>query len=110
VLHETKYAKSGDMHIAYQVVGSGPIDLVFIPGWLTHVELQWEEPTQARFFRRLASFARLILIDNGASVSRTVCPRTSCRSSKSGSTTFARCSTPSARNEPHSSASPRAER
>ena len=63
MLHETKYAKSGDIHIAYQVVGSGPVDLVFIPGWLTHVELQWEEPTQARFFRRLASFARLILID-----------------------------------------------
>jgi pimeloyl-ACP methyl ester carboxylesterase len=63
VLPETKYAKSGDIHIAYQVVGSGPVDLVFIPGWLTHVELQWEEPTQARFFRRLASFARLILID-----------------------------------------------
>jgi class 3 adenylate cyclase len=63
VLHETKYAKSGDIHIAYQVVGSGPIDLVFIPGWLTHLELQWEEPTVARFFRRLASFSRLILID-----------------------------------------------
>ena len=41
---ETKYAKSGDVHIAYQVVGDGPVDLVFVPGWITHVELSWDEP------------------------------------------------------------------
>lgn len=61
---QTKYAKAGDVHIAYQVVGEGPIDLVVVPGWVTHLEVQyWEEPSIARFFERLASFARLILFD-----------------------------------------------
>ena len=60
---QTKYARSGDVHIAYQVVGEGPLDLVFIPGWVSHVELWWEEPAVARFFARLASFSRLILFD-----------------------------------------------
>jgi pimeloyl-ACP methyl ester carboxylesterase len=59
----TKYAKSGDLHIAYQVVGEGPRDLVFVPGWVSNVELVWEEPHQAAFLQRLASFARLILFD-----------------------------------------------
>jgi pimeloyl-ACP methyl ester carboxylesterase len=60
---QTRYARSGDVHIAYQVVGEGPLDLVMIPGWLSHVEFAWEEPAIARFFRRLASFSRLILFD-----------------------------------------------
>ena len=60
---ETRYARSGDAHIAYQVVGTGPRDLVYVPGWLSNVELNWEEPTYARFLTRLASFARLILFD-----------------------------------------------
>jgi pimeloyl-ACP methyl ester carboxylesterase len=60
---DTKYAKSGGVHIAYQVVGDGPPDLVLIPGWISHVELAWEEPALARFLRRLASFCRLILFD-----------------------------------------------
>ncbi len=60
---QTKYAKSGDVHIAYQVVGEGPLDLVYIPGFVSHVELAWEEPTWARAFRRLASFSRLIKFD-----------------------------------------------
>lgn len=61
---QTKYAKAGDVHIAYQVVGEGPLDLVVVPGWVTHLEVQyWEEPSIARFFERLASFARLILFD-----------------------------------------------
>ena len=60
---ETKYAKSGKVHIAYQVVGDGPLDLVLVPGWVTHLEYQWQEPLQARFLERLASFARLILFD-----------------------------------------------
>jgi hypothetical protein len=47
VTPETKYAKSGDVHIAYQVLGQGPIDLIFIPGWVTHVELAWENPYRA---------------------------------------------------------------
>jgi len=60
---ETKYARSGDLHIAYQVVGQGPLDLVYVPGWVSHVELAWEEPTLARFLGRLASFSRLITFD-----------------------------------------------
>ena len=59
----TEYARSGDLHIAYQVVGQGPLDLVYVPGWVSHVELAWEEPTLARFLNRLASFSRLIIFD-----------------------------------------------
>lgn len=60
---EVRYAKSGDVHIAYQVVGNGPIDLVEVPGWVSHLEHSWEEPSLARFLQRLASFARLIRFD-----------------------------------------------
>jgi pimeloyl-ACP methyl ester carboxylesterase/DNA-binding CsgD family transcriptional regulator len=60
---ETKYAKSGDVSIAYQVVGDGPFDLVLVPGFLSHVELAWEEPRLARFLTELASFSRLIRFD-----------------------------------------------
>jgi class 3 adenylate cyclase len=60
---ETRYARSGNLHIAYQVVGDGPIDLVFVHGWISHIELLWEEPSLARFLGRLASFSRLILLD-----------------------------------------------
>jgi pimeloyl-ACP methyl ester carboxylesterase len=60
---ETSYAQSGDVNIAYQVVGRGPRDLVFVPGWVSNVELFWEEPTMVRFIERLASFSRLILFD-----------------------------------------------
>jgi pimeloyl-ACP methyl ester carboxylesterase len=59
----THYTKSGDLNIAYQVVGEGPLDLVYVPGWISNVELMWEEPELARFLRRLASFSRLILFD-----------------------------------------------
>src|SRR5262249_1324587 len=59
----THYARSGDVNIAYQVVGDGPRDLVFVPGWISNVEVFWEEPVVVRFFERLASFARLILFD-----------------------------------------------
>ena len=59
----TKYAKSGDVNIAYQVVGEGPIDLVFVPGWVSHLEYMWDEPSVAGFLNRLASFARVILFD-----------------------------------------------
>ena len=51
------------MSIAYQVVGDGPLDLVWVPGWVSHVEAIWEEPSAARFLERLASFSRLILFD-----------------------------------------------
>ena len=60
---ETRYAKCGGLSIAYQVVGNGPIDLVVIPIWVSHLEYAWEEPSLARFYRRLASFSRLILFD-----------------------------------------------
>ena len=60
---ETRYARSGDLNIAYQVVGEGPFDLVYVPGWVSNVEESWEEPTLARFLGRLASFSRLILFD-----------------------------------------------
>ena len=60
---ETRYAKSGGVSIAYQVVGDGPLDLVYVPGWVSHVELGWEYPDLARGLERLASFARLILFD-----------------------------------------------
>jgi len=63
VTPETRYAKSGDVHIAYQVVGEGPIDLVFVPGLFSNVEHQWEEPGFAHFLQRLASFSRLIVVD-----------------------------------------------
>lgn len=60
---ETKYAKSGDVHIAYQVVGAGPLNLVLVPGWVSHLECAWENPTYSAFLRRLASFSRLVLLD-----------------------------------------------
>lgn len=60
---ETKYAKSGDLNIAYQVVGDGPVDLIFVPGWVSNIEYSWEHPSYAKFYNRLASFSRLILFD-----------------------------------------------
>src|SRR4029434_6924681 len=60
---ETRYTKSGDVHIAYQVVGEAPLDLVYIPTAAHHVELSWENPPIARFLERLAALARLIAFD-----------------------------------------------
>ena len=60
---ETRYAKSGDYSIAYQVVGNGPIDLVLAPGFISNVEGAWNNPLQAHFFTRLAAFSRLIRFD-----------------------------------------------
>src|SRR3989337_1162042 len=60
---QTRYAKSGDVHIAYQVGGDGPFDLVWVPGWVSHVEFTWEIPGGPRFINRLASFSRLIMFD-----------------------------------------------
>lgn len=62
-LPETMYARSGDVNIAYQVIGDAPLDLVFVMGWVSHLEYFWREPSFARFLRRLASFSRLILFD-----------------------------------------------
>jgi len=60
---ETRYAKSGELNIAYQVVGDGPLDLIYVPGWISNVELNWEEPSHAHVLERLSSFSRLILFD-----------------------------------------------
>ena len=60
---ETRYVKSGDVNIAYQVVGDGPFDLVHVPPFVSNLELQWEDPAERRYFERLASFSRLIMFD-----------------------------------------------
>ena len=60
---ETRYAKSGDVNIAYQVVGDGPLDLVLVHGWVQSFDAGWEIEPIERFYRRLASFSRLILFD-----------------------------------------------
>src|SRR3954470_20809910 len=59
----TRYARSGDVSIAYQVVGDGPVDLVLVQGFATHLDVQWEAPAFRQFFERIGSFARLILFD-----------------------------------------------
>ena len=60
---ETQYAVNGDLNIAFQVIGEGPRDLVYVPGWVSNVEVMWEDPGLARFLRRLGSFSRLITFD-----------------------------------------------
>jgi pimeloyl-ACP methyl ester carboxylesterase len=60
---EVQYARSGDVNIAYQVVGEGSLDLVLVSGFVSHLELDWEEPRSAHFLERLASFSRLIRFD-----------------------------------------------
>ena len=60
---EVRYARSGDVHIAYQVLGSGEVDLVYVMGWLTNLQTYWEEPSYRRFMQKLAGFTRLILFD-----------------------------------------------
>ena len=64
---ETRYAKSGDVSIAYQLVGNGPLDLVLVPGWVSHLDCAWEYPRFADFGRRLASFSRAIFFDKRGS-------------------------------------------
>lgn len=60
---KTQYARNGDINIAYQVVGDGPVDVVFVMGWVSHLEYFWTHPLFARFLRRIAGFSRLILFD-----------------------------------------------
>src|SRR3954454_10643985 len=64
---ETRYARSGDVHIAYQAFGEGELDLVMVPGFVTHVELIWEAEPSARFLDVLGSFARVINFDRRGS-------------------------------------------
>jgi pimeloyl-ACP methyl ester carboxylesterase len=60
---ETRFARNKEGHVAYQVIGDGPRDLVFVPSWASNVDAMWEEPSLARFLRRLATFSRLICFD-----------------------------------------------
>ncbi len=60
---ETHYVENGDVNIAYQVVGDGDLDIVFVMGWISHLEYFWKHPLFANFLNRLASFSRLILFD-----------------------------------------------
>ena len=59
----TRYAKSGDVHIAYQIFGKGGVDLVVVPGWASHIEHAWNDPVFANFLTRLGSFSRVIWFD-----------------------------------------------
>jgi len=60
---QTRYTRAGDVTVAYQVCGDGPVDLVYVPGWVTHLEYGWQQPRVAHLWHRLASFSRLILFD-----------------------------------------------
>jgi pimeloyl-ACP methyl ester carboxylesterase len=59
----TRYARSGDLNIAFQVVGDGPVDLVYVPGWISNIEVMWEDPPLASLLRGLSTFARVVLFD-----------------------------------------------
>ena len=59
----TKYTKSGDFNIAYQVIGEGPNDILYIPGWVSNIDMMWAEPRLAAFLTRLSLFSRLIIFD-----------------------------------------------
>ena len=59
----TRYAKSGDVHIAYQLFGDGPINLVLAPYFVSNIEVYWEHPAVARWLLRLGSFARVAMFD-----------------------------------------------
>ena len=60
---EVRYARSGEISIAYQTLGNGPIDVIMAPGFPSHLEIAWQQPRIAHFYRRLATFSRLILMD-----------------------------------------------
>src|SRR5947199_8743054 len=62
-LPETHYALSGDVNVAYQVMGNGPVDIIMVPGFVSHIEFRHELPGYTAFMRRLASFARVVAFD-----------------------------------------------
>lgn len=64
IVPTTRYTRSGDASIAYQVAGEGPLDMLFLTGWLTQLEQLWEAPANRRFLERLATFGRLIMFDS----------------------------------------------
>jgi len=63
MLPVTRYARSGEASIAYQVAGDGPLDMLFLTGWITQIEQLWEAPANRRFLERLAGLGRLIIFD-----------------------------------------------
>lgn len=68
---KTRYARSGDLTVACQVTGDGPFDIVVVPGFVSHLEINWELPGLGAALRRLSSFARLIVLDKrGTGLSR----------------------------------------
>src|ERR1051325_1132126 len=70
---ETRYARCEEGNVAYQVIGDGPLDLVFVPSWASNVDIMWEEPSLAHFLRRLGAFSRLLCFDKrGTGVSDSV--------------------------------------
>src|SRR5580765_5082364 len=99
---ETHYAMSGDVHVAYQVLGAGPLDLVYAPALTHHVELAWENPPLAKFLRRLSSLAAYSF----STSAEPACPTASSasRRSRRGWTTFARSWTQRTASAPCSSA------
>lgn len=62
-LPETRYAKSGDVHVAYQVFGDGPVNLVYAPGFVSHLDNYWDDPSCAHWLHRLAKFCRIVMFD-----------------------------------------------
>ena len=103
---EVRYARSGDVSIAYQVVGDGPFDLVYVPGASRNIELVWEDRAVCRFYGRLSSFSRLIVFDKRGTGCPTGWPASP--TSRRGWTTSGRSWTRPARERPRSSASRRA--
>src|SRR5215467_7021049 len=63
MIPDVKYARNGDVSIAYQVLGKGPVDIIYVPPFVSNLDLQWQEPEQARYLQRLASFSRLVMFD-----------------------------------------------
>jgi pimeloyl-ACP methyl ester carboxylesterase len=66
-LPETRFARAGELSIAYQVVGEGDVDVILVPQWLSNIEEYWEHPSASYFLRRIASFSRLIMFDKRGS-------------------------------------------
>src|SRR5215204_6516170 len=103
---DTHYAKSGEVRIAYQVFGQGAFDLVYVPGFVSNIDLYWDYPAMAHFLSRLGSFCRVIVFDKrGTGLSDRPSAR---RRSRSAWTTCAPSWTRSAASGRRSSASPRA--
>ena len=101
---ETQFAWNGDAAIAYQVLGEGQPDLVYFQGWISNLELNWEQPIVERFLRGLARSRRLIIVDpRGTGVTDSLHRPPTSRHSRRSWTTSPWCSTPSARQQPRSS-------